>query len=67
MRKLFNEIKCRGRVLNNLMPANNVDNRSYPLRDTYPYKMPIECVLIGCCVRLFGTVYSNDYNNNNIY
>ena len=40
VRKLFNEIKCRGHVLNNLLPANNVDNRSYPLRDTYPYKMP---------------------------
>ena len=38
VRKLFNEIKCRGHVLNNLLPANNVDNRSYPLRDKYPYK-----------------------------
>ena len=38
--KLFNEIKCKGHVLNNLLPANNVDNCNYLLRDTYPYKMP---------------------------
>ena len=40
VRKLFNEIKCEGHVLNNLLPANNVNNSSYRLRDTYPYKMP---------------------------
>ena len=34
--KLFNEIKSKGHVLNNLLPANNVDNSSYRLRDTYP-------------------------------
>ena len=34
--KLFNEIKCKGHVLNNLLPANNVDNCNYHLRDTYP-------------------------------
>ena len=37
---LFSEIKNKGHVLNNLLPAKIIDECSYTTRDSYPYRMP---------------------------